>query len=80
LFEAENAYAAIRENNAVELIVVPFKKAEKVTVDLDQPYLKGKKRVTALDEAGNALWQKELPAGGKLVIDWNAELVSCKFE
>ena len=40
LFEAENAYAAIRENNAVELIVVPFKKAEKVTVDLDQPYFR----------------------------------------
>jgi len=79
LFEGANAYAAIKENNTVELIVVPFKKSEKVTVDLAHAYLKGKKRVIALDEAGNTLWQKNIGNEGKLVIDWNDKLVSCKF-
>ena len=58
-----NAYALLFENNAVEVIPVPFTKAETISIDLSKLPLKAAKTLVTLDVNGKAI--KSMPINGK---------------
>ena len=62
-----NAYALLFENNAVEIIPVPFVKAETITVDLSKLPVKAVKKLIRLDQDKKVLGEEKI-ASGKLSI------------
>ena len=73
-----NAYALLFENNAVEIIPVPFAKAETILIDLSKLPIKSAKKLVTLDVNGNEI--KSMPvSGNKLEIKVDGKAFSYKI-